>query len=353
MSAGQFATEKMWTPMIVRTYRFDLPLEYPFGISRGTTTVSRTLVVELSAEGECGFGEAGENSFYGISVAGMEEQIDRLREWLGDLQPAEPEALWPQFAARVSDTFTLCALDCALHDLWGKITGQAVWQRWGLSLENLPPSDYTIGIDQPEMMLAKLRAMPGWPVYKIKLGTPHDLEIVRLLRQETDAVFRVDANAAWSAEEAARKIEALATLGVELVEQPLRPDDWEGAAWLFPRSALPVVADESCRTVDDLARCQGCFHGVNIKLVKCGGLTPARAMIAEARKMGFRVMVGCMTESTIGISAAAQLLPLVDYADLDGAVLLAEDLADGVRVDKGQVHFPPRPGCGVVPTFSH
>ncbi len=339
--------------MILRTYRFDLPLKYPFGISRGTATVSRSLVVEVATVEESGFGEAGENGYYGISIAGMEERLQRLASWLAHQQPDEPEKLWPECAARLrGDTFALCAVDCALHDLWGKITGKAVWQRWRETLDNLPPSDYTIGLDQPEVMLAKLRAMPGWPIYKIKLGTPYDIEIVRLLRQETDALFRVDANEAWQAEEAARKIEALASLGVEFVEQPLRANDWEGAAWLFSRSVLPLVADESCRTSEDLPRCQGCFHGVNIKVVKCGGLTPARQMIDEARRLGFRVMVGCMTESTIGISAAAQLLPLVDYADLDGAALLAEDVADGVKVVKGQVQFPRRPGCGIVPTFS-
>ncbi len=172
---------------------------------------------------------------------------------------------------------------------------------------------------------------------------------MRHLRAETDAVFRVDANGAWTPEEAARKIEQLARLGVELVEQPLPAEDWEGARWLFPRSALPLFADESCRTEEDLARCEGCFHGINIKLVKCGGLTPARRLAEEARRRGFRVMVGCMTESTIGISAAAQLLPLVDAADLDGAVLLAEDLAEGVRLERGRVEFPDRPAAEFSP----
>lgn len=338
--------------MILRTYTFDLPLEYPFGISRGTATVSRTLVVELGWGDVAGYGEAGENSYYGITIAGMKARLEDLATWLSHQEPEEPEKLWPALVDRLGqDTFSVCAVDCALHDLWGKLNGEPVWKRWNLSLDNLPPSDYTIGIDRPEIMLAKLQARPGWPVYKIKLGTDYDLEVVQLLRSQTDVPFRVDANAAWTREEAARKIEVLATLGVELVEQPLPPDDWEGAAWLFARSALPLIADESCRTVADLPRCQGCFHGINVKLVKCGGLTPARQLIAEARKLGFRVMVGCMTESTIGISAAAQLLPLVDYADLDGAVLLARDLADGVRVDTGRVIFPSRPGCGIVPKF--
>ncbi|MCS7238235.1 MAG: dipeptide epimerase [Thermoguttaceae bacterium] len=338
--------------MILRTYSFELPLEYPFGISRGTATVSRTLVVEVRSGDYAGYGEAGENGYYGVTIPAMKARLDGLAEWLTTQEPQEPEKFWPLLFDRLQgDTFSLCAVDCALHDLWGKLIGEPVWKRWGLKLANLPPSDYTIGIDRPEIMLAKLRARPGWPVYKIKLGTEYDLEVVRLLRSETDVPFRVDANAAWTREEAARKIEVLATLGVELVEQPLRPDDWEGARWLYERSALPIIADESCRTVDDLPACVGCFHGINVKLVKCGGLTAAWHLISEARKMGFRIMVGCMTESTIGISAAAQLLPLVDYADLDGAVLLAQDLAEGVHVDMGQVIFPDRGGCGITPKF--
>ena len=338
--------------MKLRVYTFELPLRHPFGISRGTSTVSRTVVAEVVAEGLSGFGEAGENTYYGVTVSGLVKRLEKIGHWLGNQHLRPPEEFWPELARQLHpDTFALCALDCALHDLWGKLQGEPVWKGWGLSLEHLPPSDYTIGIDTPEIMVTKLRAMPGWPVYKIKLGTPYDLEVVRLLRAETDAVFRVDANGAWGPEEAARKIDVLATLGVELVEQPLPADDWAGAAWLFPRSSLPLIADESCRTEEDLSRCEGCFHGVNIKLVKCGGLSPARRLIAEARRRGFRVMVGCMTESTIGISAAAQLLPLVDFADVDGAVLLARDLAEGVRVEKGKVVFPERPGCGIVPTF--
>lgn len=338
--------------MKARYFSFELLLRHPFGISRGTSTISPTVIVELSAEGHSGFGEAGENHYYGITTVGLLSRLRSLRDWLARQPLRKPEVLWPELVKLLpGDRFALCALDCALHDLWGKIHGQPVWARWGLGLERIPPSDYTIGIDRPEVMVAKLRAMPGWPVYKIKLGTEDDLDIVRHLRAETDAVFRVDANGAWTPEEAARKIEQLARLGVELVEQPLPAEDWEGARWLFPRSALPLFADESCRTEEDLARCEGCFHGINIKLVKCGGLTPARRLAEEARRRGFRVMVGCMTESTIGISAAAQLLPLVDAADLDGAVLLAEDLAEGVRLERGRVEFPDRPGCGILPTF--
>jgi len=222
-----------------------------------------------------------------------------------------------------------------------------VWKLWGLSLENLPVTDYTIGIDSIEVMVGKMREFPGWPVYKIKLGTPEDIEIVRALRRHTDAVFRVDANGAWGVAEAIRNSAALKELGVEFIEQPLPPEDWEGMKEVFAKSALPLIADESCQQEPDVDRCRHLFHGVNVKLVKCGGLTPARRMIARAKELGLKTMVGCMTETSVGISAIAQLLPMLDYADMDGALLLAEDVATGVTIDRGRVHFPHENGCGV------
>ena len=214
-------------------------------------------------------------------------------------------------------------------------------------MDKLPATDYTIGIDTIERMTAKLQEYAGWPIYKIKLGTPGDLEIIRTLRRHTDAVFRVDANCGWTVAETIANARALRELGVELIEQPLPAGDWEGMAEVFRRSALPVVADESCRIESDVDRCAGCFHGVNVKLVKCGGMTPARRMIARARQLGLRVMLGCMTESTVGISAMAQFLPLADYADLDGPLLLARDPATGVTIERGRVIFADENGCGV------
>ena len=240
-----------------------------------------------------------------------------------------------------------CALDLAAHDLWGKLRGQPVWKLWGLSDDRLPPTDYTIGIDSIAVMVAKMQEFAGWPIYKIKLGTPNDLAIVRALREHTDAAFRVDANCAWGVEETIRNSAALGDLGVEFIEQPLPPEQWEGMKEVVARSALPIVADESCQVESDVDRCLGFFHGVNVKLVKCGGLTPARRMLLRARKLGLKTMVGCMTESTVSISAAAQLLPLLDYADLDGALLLGQDVATGVTIERGQFRFAQEDGCGV------
>jgi L-alanine-DL-glutamate epimerase-like enolase superfamily enzyme len=196
-------------------------------------------------------------------------------------------------------------------------------------------------------MVEKLAEFPGWPVYKIKLGTARDLEIVRALREHTSATFRVDANCGWTADETIRNSRALKELNVEFIEQPLPADRWDDMRRVVAESALPVIADESCIVEGDVDRCAGHFHGINIKLVKCGGLTPARRMIARARQLKLQVMVGCMTESTVGISAIAQLLPLLDYVDMDGAVLLASDIATGVTLDHGVCRFPDVPGNGV------
>ena len=231
-------------------------------------------------------------------------------------------------------------MDQAAHDLWGKQRGQPVYKLWGLTLDRIPLSDYTIGIDTLEKMVSKMAEYAGWPIYKIKLGTPDDLRIVAELRRHTSAVFRIDANCGWTAEETIANSRELKTLGVEFIEQPLPADDWEGMERVFAESALPVIADESCQVEEDVARCHGTFHGVNIKLGKCGGMTPARRMIRRARELGMKVMIGCMTESTVGISAIAQFLPLLDYVDMDGAELIARDIATGVRLEHGRAIFP-------------
>jgi L-alanine-DL-glutamate epimerase-like enolase superfamily enzyme len=335
-------------------HRYDLPLRHPFAISRGSTAMHQALVVELEADGLRGFGEAGASDYYATSVPQMVEALERCRAAIEAQPVGDPAAAWEQFRPRLdSCPFAQCALDAAWHDLWGKAEGAPLWKLWGLSLDRLPPSDYTIGIDTIDCMVAKLEEFPGWPIYKIKLGTAEDLEIVRALRRHTDAVFRVDANCGWDVGRTIANSAALGELGVELIEQPLPAEDWPGMAEVFRRSALPIIADESCGTEADVDRCAGCFHGVNVKLVKCGGMTPARRMIARARQLGLRVMMGCMTESTVGISAAAQFLPLLDYADLDGAVLLARDVATGVRIERGSIVFPAENGCGVQLLISH
>jgi L-alanine-DL-glutamate epimerase-like enolase superfamily enzyme len=335
--------------MELRLHAFDLPLRHTFTISRESIDVQPTLVVELSQDGQSGYGEATSNKYYGFTVERMAQDLDALRRQLAATRLTDPARLWAECQPALAENpFALCALDQAAHDLWGKLHGQPVWKLWGLSTARIPASDYTIGIDTIEVMVAKLREFPGWPIYKIKLGTDRDLEIVHELRQHTDATFRVDANCGWTADQTIANSRELAPLGVEFIEQPLQADRWDDIRRVGMASALPIIADESCIVEADVPRCfQACYWGINIKLVKCGGLTPARRMIDQARQLGLSVMVGCMTESTVGISAIAQLLPLLDYVDMDGAVLLAQDIATGVRLDRGRCLYPDAPGHGV------
>jgi len=327
---------------------FKLPLAHPFSIARGTTYVARTMIVELRQDGRAGFGEATESDYYSYTIDGMRERLERVRRQIERTTLDDPVEFWEQMWPMLGDVpFVQCALDCAAHDLWGKLRGEPVWRLWGLSLDACPMTDYTIGIDRIDVMIEKLREFHDWPIFKIKLGTPHDLEIVRALRGHTDAVFRVDANCGWTADETVRNSGPLRDLGVEFIEQPLPPDDWEGMRRVHRESSLPIVADESCQVPADVDRCHGYFHGVNVKLCKCGGLTPARRMLARADELGLKKMVGCMTESTVAISAIAQLLPLLDYVDMDGALLLARDTATGVSIERGKVIFPQENGLGI------
>ncbi len=332
-------------------HRVDLRLKHTFTIAHDSRDVQPTLLVELrdDASGLSGFGEATATNYYGITIDGMVAALQTVNDWVEAIDLTRgPEALWADIQPRlVPNPFALCALDQAVWDLWARQRGQPLYRLWGLDPARSPLTNYTIGLDTPERMAEKLTEWP-WPLYKIKLGRPQtDLGILQTLRQHTDARFRVDANGGWTAEQTLDFVPKLVQLGVEFIEQPLPADDWDNAKRVYEASVLPIIADESCITEGDVDRCAGYFHGVNIKLTKCGGLTPARRMISRARALGLRVMVGCMTESSVGISAIAQLLPLLDYADLDGALLIANDPARGVTFDNGRVIYPEVNGTGV------
>lgn len=326
-----------------------LPMRHAFTIAHGTTTTQHNLLVELRQGGMTGYGEGASSHAYAeFTTEGMRLALEAARPQIERESLGDPAELWDRLLPVLGhNRFALCALDEAAHDLWGKLRGSPVWRLWGLALRNLPLSNYTIGIDPVEKMVAKMKEFEGWPIYKIKLGTADDLAIIRQLRRYTQAVFRVDANTAWTVEQTLAIAPELKQLGVEFIEQPLKPADWKGMQRVFRECALPVMADESCLTEEDVPRCAGFFHGINIKLTKAGGLTPARRMIARARELGLRVMVGCMNESSVGISAIGQLLPLLDYVDMDGALLIARDVATGVRLEKGRAVFPDENGNGV------
>ena len=333
--------------MNVKTHHFILRFKHPFTISKGTKTHQGTFIVELDYFGVKGYGEAPAISYYNIPVEKMQEDLERKKIFLEKFAFSDPERYWHYLHHLFPDnSFLVCALDMAGWDLYGKLKGKQLYQLWGLDIAKSPVTDFTIGIDTIENMVKKMKELP-WPIYKIKVGVEDDMEMVAALRKHTDAVFRVDANAGWSLEQALQKIPLLKELGVELVEQPLAKDNWEGMKTLFIKSSLPVIADESCVAESGVEKCHQHFHGINVKLTKCGGITPARRMIAKARELDMKIMIGCMNESSIGTAAIAQLAPLADYIDMDGPLLLTEDTARGVSFDFGKIFYTDTPGLGI------
>jgi len=334
--------------MNLNYYQVDLPLQHTFTISRESRGSQASVLVELEHEGITGLGEVTENSFYGHSCGSIIASLRKAEPHLDRYIHQRPEQVWEWMKQCLDgDLFALSAIDMAAHDWHGKYLKTPTWQAWGLAWDSRVPSSYTIGIDDLEVMIAKLRERPQWPIYKIKLGTSNDVEIVEKLRRETEAEFRVDANCGWTVGQAIANSQALVDLGVQFIEQPLPIEaSVDDKKQLLAESALPIIADEDCQVAADVAKCHGCYHGINIKICKCGGLSPALMMLREAKELGMQTMIGCMIESSIGISGAAQLLPLLDYADLDGAILLKDEPASGVTITNGQVMRPTAPGCG-------
>ena len=333
--------------MKVSFYHYNLEMAHPFGISRSVHTVQPTFIVALSQDGHTGYGEATQNRYYNVTPENLQAGLEAIKYEIETYPFTTPEDFYDNFLfPRLKNfRFLLAAIDEAANDLYGKLLGKPLWKIWGYKIDNLPLSTYTIAIDDIEVMKKKLLEKP-WPVYKIKLGTNHDIDIVKNLRNITDKPFRIDANTAWTAEQTIENSKILKKLKVEFIEQPLPYDQYNEMHKVKVASALPVIADESVRTEADIKKCEESFDGVNVKLVKAGGITPAKRMLTEARKLGLKTMIGCMTESSIGISAATQLLPLCDYADLDGAILLKNDIAKGVILDNGRFILPQTGGTG-------
>lgn len=325
-----------------------LPFEYPFTISNGRTkTYQPALLVALELGPFMGFGEAPAITYYDVTVDAMIADLEQHRKMIEKFALTAPERYWHYLHHLIPDNpFLVCALDMACWDLFGKMKGLPLYELMNTKWEQTPLTDYTIGIDTIDSMIQKMKAKP-WPIYKIKLGTDNDIAIIEALRKHTDALFRIDANAGWTTEEALIKIPQLAALGVELIEQPLAKDNWEGMKIVYKASSLPLFADESCVSEQDVKKCVSHFHGINIKLTKCSGITPAIRMIQEARSLNLKVMMGSMNESEIGSAAIAHFLPQLDYVDMDGPLLLAETIATGLQYNHGVVTISGKPGLGV------
>jgi L-Ala-D/L-Glu epimerase len=326
----------------------ELPLRHAWTLSRNTSASKRNVLLRWKVDGLEAFGEAAPNVRYGESaetvLAALDSLLPSLREGVEAFHQRSLalEPLLPLNRAAKA------AVDLALHDLAGKRLGAPLYRMLGLDPTRMPPTSYSIGIDTPEVMAAKVREASGFSLFKIKLGSPDDRALIRAVRAVTDKPLRVDANEGWkSKEEALEQIAWLADQNVELVEQPLPSDDLEGARWLKARSPLPLVADEAMAMAADIPRLAEGFHGVNVKLQKCGGIAEGLRAISTARAHGLKIMLGCMIETGLGIAAAAQLAPLVDWVDLDGNLLLKTDPFDGHPVKDGRIVLRDLPGLGV------
>jgi L-alanine-DL-glutamate epimerase-like enolase superfamily enzyme len=325
-----------------------LRTKHPFIIARGGQSDYRTVWVRLTdADGVEGWGEAAPTKFYGETA---DSAIAALH-FYGTALPSDPFQL--EDAERRWETMlrgnaaARAALSAAVHDLAGKRLGIPVFRMWGLDPCKAPKSTFTIGLDTSERIRAKVLEADQYPILKVKLGTDRDIEILRTIREATDKEVRVDANCGWTVKGAIRMLPVLEEFGVTVLEQPLPPEDLDGLAAVTAQSDIPVIADESCVTSLDIPPLVGKVDGINIKLAKCGSLREALRMIAIARAHGLMVMIGCMIESSLGVTAAAHLTPLVDIVDLDGAALLANDPFIGAHIDGGQVTLPTGPGLGV------
>jgi L-Ala-D/L-Glu epimerase len=330
----------------VRHRPLDLVLRHTFRIARGASDTRQNLLVELEHEGLVGLGEAAPIRRYGEDPESAARAVEAMAPRLGDPR----WYAWAATAAAVRGQASAeAAVDMALHDLAGKRLGVPVHALLGLDPRRAPETSFTIGLDTPEVVVRKVREAAAYPVLKVKLGSDDDRAVLEAVRDTTQQRLRVDANEGWTPQGALERLAWLQKLGVEFVEQPLPAAQLEETRELRRRSPLPFYADESVHRAADIPRLAGAFDGINIKLMKCGGLSEALDMIAVARAHGLKVMLGCMIESSLGITAAAHVSPLVDTADLDGNLLLAEDPFQGARVEAGRIVLPDGPGLGVSP----
>lgn len=335
--------------MKLRFFPLTLELRHAFTIATASRTTTPAMLVEIEHDGIVGYGEAAMPPYLGesqVTAAAFLGLVDLSN--VGD--PFQLEEILPAIDALApGNTAAKAAVDIALHDWIGKKLGAPWYRIWGLDPAKTPVTSFTIGIDTPAMVRQKTREAAPYKIIKVKLGGANDREMIDAIRDVTDRPITVDANQGWrDPAEALRMIEWLATRGVVFIEQPMPKDQLDDTAWLRERSPLPLIADESVQRLADVRRAVGVFDGINIKLMKCTGLREAHKMITLARALGLKVMLGCMTETSCAISAAAQLSPLVDWADLDGAVLIKNDAFDGASIVDGKITLPDRPGIGAV-----
>lgn len=334
--------------------RIPLPLSGTFRTAKAIREDKHTLWVKVTHRNIVGWGEAAPIDTYRQNLESAEKALSLMVPLLEDRNPLEVEDTTRLLLDRFDDQrATVAAVDAALHDWAGKQFGIPVHRWLGLKSTPIPLTSFTIGIDEPKAVAQRVREAMDYPILKLKIGGPNDEEILAMVRELAPTkTIRVDANTAWTVEQSLQMLPRLSRYGVEFVEQPLVAADREGLRRLKEAGICPIVADESCVRPADVLGLAGCVDGINIKLSKCGGIREAMKMIHLARAAGLKVMLGCMIESSLGISAALQLAPLVDWLDLDGHLLLSHDPFTGIAGAGGRLILGPDPGLGVGPTPS-
>ena len=328
---------------------------HPFVIARGGYAHHRNVIVRLiDDDGLEGFGEAAPNRYYGESVSTVISALAQFKPVLERADPFSIETIESHLNRVLrGNASAKSAVSSALHDLLGKRLALPIYKLWGLDASTTPQSSFTIAIAENHELERRVVEAKDYPILKIKLGTDRDMEIVRIIREAgPEKRLRVDANAAWTAKHAVRMSDFLVEHGVEMLEQPVAANDVEGLRFVRKRSKLPIFADESCLVSTDIARLAGAVDGINIKLAKCGSLREALRMVHTARALDMQVMAGCMIESSLGISAIAQISPLLDFADFDGAALLSNDPFHGTSIAGGSIRLSDGPGLGATPAPS-
>jgi len=308
------------------------------------------MFIRIAYRGEEGYGEASMPPYLGESHE-TADAFFRLVDLSRFPGPGDIRSVMEYIDGLApGNTSAKAAIDIALHDLAGKIQDKPVYELFGADPFLAPCTSFTIGMDDPDKIRGKVKEATDFPILKVKLGGEDDLRILQAVRASTAKPFSVDVNQGWADREfALDMICRMKEMNVVFVEQPFRVDNLEDQLWLKERSPLPVIADESCRRFSDIESCRDAFHGINIKLMKCTGLSEGRRMIEEAGKHNLKVLIGCMSESSCGVSAAATLTPFASWADMDGPLLITNDAFDGISFDKGRIIFPERPGIGAVP----
>ena len=337
--------------MDLKTYRRTLKLKHTFTIARGSSDERENVFVTLQHDGITAYGEAAPNIRYGETPESCIRALDHLKRELHGADPRAYRPLIERILSAIPGEFAAkAALDMALHDWVARSLRVPLHRLWGLDPDHSPATGMTIGIDSPAKLVAKVREAADFPSLKVKLGSSDDRAIIGAIRGETDRPILADANEGWTnREQAIREIEWLANQNVTLIEQPMPADQWEDMVWLKARSPLPLIADEGFTVVGDMAAIGQAYHGINIKLMKCGGLLAALQIAAVAKALNLHLMLGCMVESSLAIAAGAQIAPLMDSIDLDGNRLLINDPFTPIPLQRGRFSLPPISGLGTAP----